>query len=67
MYFDKVLRGGNGNAFLQRHLWALCRRHLISEPLRLLLSGMLQFDVEARFDAEEVLSHCWFSGDGQCD
>ena len=67
VYFDKVLRGGNGNAFLQRHLWALCRRHLISEPLRLLLSGMLQFDVEARFDAEEVLSHCWFSGDGQCD
>jgi len=61
VYFDKVLRNGNGEKFLQNYLFELKANYLISSGLYNLLKNMLAFDVEKRFNCAQILNHWWLN------
>lgn len=60
VYFDKLLRNGNGDKYLQNYLFGMKEDGLIPFGLYALLKNMLLFDVSKRFNCAQILNHPWF-------
>lgn len=61
VYYDKLMRNGKGNQYLQNYLDSLNLECEITDELFKLLSNMLQFDVSERFNCKQILSDPWLS------
>eukprot|EP01083_Nonionella_stella_P059757 156433_1 len=61
VYYDKVLRNGNGNSFFQGYVDEMYADYVISDGLRDLLKSMLLFDVQKRLNVSQILKHPWLN------
>ena len=55
------MRKGKGNEYLQNYLHSLYLDYMISEDLFKLLTNILQFDVNKRFNCKQILNDPWLS------
>ena len=61
VYYDKLMRQGKGNEYIQDYLYSLHSHYKISVDLFKLLKNILQFDVTKRFNCNQILSDPWLS------